>query len=125
MSSALAMHTGDAFAPPSDQSRPKYEAAHWRYTHGVAHKKPDAAAGCAGRPARRCGGCSCKCVRVSRLSAALMHARPHMSGVRGKRMQRGVRGSRMQRGARHTARPGVQVMVRAAAKWFDDALRPP
>ena len=28
------MHTGDAFAPPSDQSRPKYEAAHWRYTHG-------------------------------------------------------------------------------------------
>ena len=31
MSSALAMHTGDAFAPPSDQSRPKYEAAHWRF----------------------------------------------------------------------------------------------
>ena len=45
---ALAMHMRDA-RPPSDQSRPKYEAAHWRYTHAVAHKKPDAAAGCAGR----------------------------------------------------------------------------
>ena len=60
------------------------------------------------------------CERVSRPSAALMHARPPTQA----RVIR-VRGTRMQRGARHTARPGVQAMVRAATKWFDDALRPP
>ena len=97
MSSALAMHTGDAFAPPSDQSRPKYEAAHWRYTHGVAHKKPDAAAGCAGWPSRRCDGYAC--MRACQSSKRGADARAPMSSVRG---------TRMQRGARHTARPGVQ-----------------
>ena len=71
MSSALAMDTGEAFVPPSDQSRPKYEAAHWRYTHGVAHKKLDAAAGCVGAADALVNVCE----RVSRLSAALMHAR--------------------------------------------------
>ena len=109
--------TGVAW-PACDQSRPKYEAAHWRYTHTVAHKKPDAAVGCAGRPSRRCDEEKCRYVRGCESSrrGADARAAPHdPCGAYG-----------CSKGARHAARPGVQAMVRAAWKWFDDdALRPP
>ena len=80
MSPALVKHTGDTFAmPPSAQSRAQvpHEAAHRRYTYAVAHKKPDAAAGCAGRPSTSAASRGVSvCERVSRSGAVLMHARP-------------------------------------------------
>ena len=107
MSSALAVHMGDAFArPPSDRAQAPQEAG------------------------RGGGLCRAALAQVRRVdasvrervspSAALMHAQPPTRAHL--RMHAGNTDAA---GRKAYCTPRSKAMVRAAAKWFDDVLRPP